>query len=192
MLTNEQKKIQPHSEDKMFSFEANPNRKEKISEYQSDNGSLNINGSSGTPSLQSDISNNNNVLNKIKLSPKSKKFLVIRIILLCLVCIFIPMEMILYNKLERIETNHTFPFFSTIIEDSFVISDSFYYISYTFITLLSNKDTIMIYISIIYDVSHPFVALKLVLTTNIIYYAMIIMKCIYQSKRPFWLTVNSN
>ena len=99
------------------------------------------------------------------------------------------MEMILYNKLERIETNHTFSFLSTIIEDSL---DSFYYISYTLITLLSNKDTIMIYISIIYVVSHPFVALKFVLTTNIIYYAMTIMKCIYQFKRPFWLTVNSN
>ena len=96
----------------MFSFEANPNRKEKISEIQSDNGSLNINGSSGTPSLQSDIQNNNNVLNKIKLSSKSKKFLVIRIILLCLVCIFIPMEMILYNKLERIETK---PYISFLI-----------------------------------------------------------------------------
>ena len=169
----------------MFSFEANPNRKEKISEIQSDNGSLNINGSSGIPSLQSDIQNNNNVLNKIKLSSKPKKFLVIRIILLCLVCIFIPMEMILYNKLERIETNHTYPFLSTIIEDSLVISDSFYYISYTLITLLSDKDAIMIYISILYVVSHPFVALKLVLTTNMIYYAMTIMKCLYQSKRPF-------
>ena len=41
--------LQDHSTDKMFSFEANPNRKEKISEIQSDNGSLNINGSSGTP-----------------------------------------------------------------------------------------------------------------------------------------------
>ena len=92
MLTNDK----DNSNDNIFTFEADPKRKEN--EIQSDNGSLNINGSSGTPSLQSDIQNNNNVLNKIKLSSKSKKFLVIRIILLCLVCIFIPMEMILYNK----------------------------------------------------------------------------------------------
>lgn len=154
MLTNDK----DNSNDNIFTFEADPKRKEN--EIQSDNGSLNINGSSGSPSLQSDMSNNNNLLNTIQLSSKSREFLAIRILLLCLGCIFLPMEMILYIKLERIETTHTFPYISHIIDDSFVLSNTFYYISYTMITLLSNKDAIMIYISVLYFVSHPFVALN--------------------------------
>ena len=186
MLTNDK----DNSNDNIFTFEADPKRKEN--EIQSDNGSLNINGSSGSPSLQSDMSNNNNLLNTIQLSSKSREFLAIRILLLCLGCIFLPMEMILYIKLERIETTHTFPYISHIIDDSFVLSNTFYYISYTMITLLSNKDAIMIYISVLYFVSHPFVALKLVMSTNMIYYVITIMKCLYQAKRPFWLTENGN
>ena len=72
MFTNDQA-LQDHSNDNMFIFDADPKRKEN--EIQSDNGSLNINGSSGSPSLQSDISNNNNVLNTCDKNPSPLSWL---------------------------------------------------------------------------------------------------------------------
>lgn len=160
-----------------------------VNEIGSENSPLNINRTDSC-SKKSEISTN--LLNKIQLSTNSRNFLIVRIILLCLGCIFIPMEMILYNKLERVEINHTYPQISSIISDNTIYSNTFYYISYTFILILSNKDAIVVYISIVYMVSHPFVALKLVFTTNLIYYGMTIMKCLYQAKRPFWLSLSLN
>lgn len=185
--------LEHHSNDNVLSFVAKPQIGDKaiVNEIQSeDNNSLIINGSTGSPSEQSD-NISNHLLNTIKLSSKSRNLLIIRILLLCLGCIFVPMEMILYNKLEQLETHHTYPFIDKI-SGNFTNSNLFYYISYPLITLLSNKDAIMIYISVIYVVSHPFIALKLVMTTNVIHYVMTIMKCLYQSKRPFWLALNQN
>ena len=127
------------------------------------------------------------IFETISLSSKSKFILIIRIIILSLICIFFPMETIVDIKLELIEKKFLLgKIISSLEKFSFLKKETFIQYSYFILRSLSSKDVILIYISAIYFLYHPFIALKLVFITNIIYYGTIILQILFKSKRPFW------
>lgn len=127
------------------------------------------------------------IIDTISLSLKSKFILIIRILVISLICIFFPMETIIDIKLELIEKKYLLEkVISSLKFISFLEKETFIKYSYYIFQILSSKDTIIIYISIIYFLFHPFIALKLVFITNIIYYGILIFQILFKSKRPFW------
>jgi hypothetical protein len=127
------------------------------------------------------------IFDTISLSTKSKFILIIRILVISLICIFFPMETIVDIKLELIEKKVLLKKVISSLEFiSILKNETFIQNSYYIFQLLSSKDTIIIYISIIYFLFHPFIALKLVFITDIIYYGIIILQILFKSKRPFW------
>ena len=114
------------------------------------------------------------IFDTISLSTKSKFILIIRILVISLICIFFPMETIVDIKLELIEKKVLLKKVISSLEFiSILKNETFIQNSYYIFQLLSSKDTIIIYISIIYFLFHPFIALKLVFITDIIYYGII-------------------
>lgn len=119
----------------------------------------------------------------VQLSKKSRQLLILRVILIFLIFIFFPMEILLYTRLEATEKNHL----TTIVTNKYSRSlNSFKWLVYIFENICLNKDVIMIYISLIYTFSHPFIGLKLVLVINSLDYGITLLQCILQAKRPFW------
>lgn len=169
--------------DDVIDLEQRESKDENIN-FQSRNSELN------KPNASTEIKSHK-IINKIQLSSKSRILLILRILLLCFVCIFIPMETILYYKLEKIETTYVVGALDDYFGKQLRKSIVFYYMSIVLMYISTGKDAIMIYISVMYMLSHPFLALKLVMTTNLLYYVMTILRCLYQSKRPFWLETAS-
>ena len=119
----------------------------------------------------------------VQLSNKSRQLLILRVILIFLIFIFFPMEILLYTRLELTEKNHL----TKMVDDKYSHSlNSFKWLVYIFENICLNKDVIMIYISLIYTFSHPFIGLKLVLVINFLDYCITLLQCILQAKRPFW------
>jgi hypothetical protein len=52
--------------------------------------------------------------------------------------------------------------------------------------IIGSKDSIMVYISLIYLLIHPFIGLKLILISSIAQYFVILLQILFQAHRPFW------
>lgn len=124
------------------------------------------------------------------LSNQTKKkitiLITLQLIILCLVSVFFPMITILYKKQEYIEHKYLYKNLTQLLSSSFIRSTFFHYLSYCFLYLLTSKTAIAIYIQIIYFTLNPIIALKLSLVTYTLLYFIVIIQCIFQSKRPFW------
>ena len=137
------------------------------------------------------LTNENSVVNmksgniyyhKISLTKKSKITLVLRMIIISFCCIFFPLEAILDSGLEKIEMKLYLNNKNKIL----IHSESFQTFVDIFTKALGTNDAIMVYISIIYLIVHPFIGLKLILVSTISQYIIIILQMIYQAHRPFW------
>ena len=122
------------------------------------------------------------IYKKIVLTDKSKFSLVIRVILISLCCIFFPLEAIIDSRLEDIEMN-TFINKRKVL---FIGNDAFQKLVDYIITVLGTNEFIMIYISIIYIIIHPFIGLKLILVCCFFQYLMSLLQAFFQANRPFW------
>ena len=123
-----------------------------------------------------------NFYRKITLTDKSKKTLILRVIIISLCCIFFPLEAIIDSSLEEIEIN------SYIYNRNqlFIKSETYQQFVNILTIILGTNDSIMIYISIVYIIIHPFIGLKLILVSSISQYIITVMQIIYQAQRPFW------
>ena len=123
-----------------------------------------------------------NFYRKITLTDKSKKTLILRVIIISLCCIFFPLEAIIDGSLEEIEIN------SYIYNRNqlFIKSETYQQFVNILTIILGTNDSIMIYISIVYIIIHPFIGLKLILVSSISQYIITVMQIIYQAQRPFW------
>ena len=108
-----------------------------------------------------------------------------QLILLFLLCVFFPMTTILYKKLEEIEHYYLYQRIN-ILQSELLNSKTFYYFSYLLLLIFTNKDTIIIYIHILYYLYHPFISIKITTVTFSFYFFVVIMQCIFRSLKPFW------
>ena len=122
------------------------------------------------------------IYNKLILKPKTKTTLILRVLIISLCCIFFPLEAIIDSRLEDIELN-SYLFNKNQL---FIKKKSFQIFVDIISKIIGNSDSIMVYISLIYLIVHPFIGLKLILITTIFQYIIIIMQIIYQAHRPFW------
>lgn len=122
------------------------------------------------------------IYNRIPLSRNSKVTLVLRVLIISFCCIFFPFEAIIDSRLEKIELN------SYLYNKGLLFIKSKTYQTFIDIvtTILGTNDAIMVYISIIYIIVHPFIGLKLILVYSGFQYLITVLKLIYQSHRPFW------
>ena len=119
---------------------------------------------------------------KISLSKKSKITLILRVMIISLCCIFFPLGAIIDRGLEEIEINYFLnnKFFS--INNS----ETFQWLIDKSTLILGSNYSIMVYISIIYSIVHPFTGLRLILVSCISQYLIIILEILYEAHRPFW------
>lgn len=154
--------------------------------------SFNPSFSDSDKNIKPTIENNSNVISKISLSTRSKTFLILRILMFSILCIFFPLETILYRKLEAIENKYILSKISSFFSDSLSNNNLIYYFTFFSREVLGGKEAIIVYIGIIYMLFHPFIALKLVYITNIAYFIIVVLQCLYQSRRPFWTNENDS
>ncbi len=124
----------------------------------------------------------NDIYNKITLTDKSKFTLVLRVIIISLCSIYFPLESILDSRLEEIEITT----FLNKRNQLFIQTDFYQKFVHIITTILGTNDFIMIYISIVYIIGHPFIGLKLMLVCCFFQYIITILQIIYQANRPFW------
>lgn len=106
---------------------------------------------------------------------------------LSLSSMLIIMQLIISTTLERIEQQKFFPILETYISPGVVASKYFIKFSKTILAVVSSKDAVMIYIGILYTVTQPLIAFKILLAFNLLHYLITLLKCLYQSNRPFWV-----
>ncbi len=126
------------------------------------------------------------IISNITLSSQSKILLIFRMIIISLMCFFFPMHTIIEKNLISVEKKIFLPIINNFIKGTFFQNDYFkLFCNYLFV-IFGGDESIIIYMSIVYFLFHPFIALKLVLITYLIYYGMIICQLLFQSNRPFW------
>ena len=141
-------------------------------------------------SLLSNSSSNRNILEKTKLTNKSKTLLILKTILITLVCFFFPFEYVVSHKLEKIEIklyqNNEYFFYSIIFKKDTMASLYFQRVIDYLMEIIGGTYSIIVYISFIYLIYHPFIGLKLVFVINISHFILVITKIFLQGHRPFW------
>ena len=120
--------------------------------------------------------------NRIALTDKSIFSLVLRVIIISLCCIFFPLDAIIDIRLEQIEINT----YLNKRNQLFIQTDGFQKFVDIITRILGTNDFIMIYISIVYIIGHPFIGLKLMLICCFFQYIIILLQIIFQANRPFW------
>ena len=106
---------------------------------------------------------------------------------LFLFSMLIIMQLIICTTLETIEQQKLFPKLKSYISPGVVSSTYFTSFSKAILTVISNKDSMMIYIGILYTVNQPLISFKILIAFNILHYLITLLKCLYQSGRPFWV-----
>lgn len=139
---------------------------------------------------------NNNIYDRIILSGRSRKILILRATTFSLCCIFFPFEAVIFKKLEEIEKKLFEKYNSLMVNLLFYRKFSFTTEHHNIIDLLfeiiGGSNSIIVYISFIYLLFHPFVGLKLVLVSNLSEYFLILLKITFQCHRPSWdLDINN-
>ena len=118
--------------------------------------------------------------------------LILRILIFFGILIFLPLETIssqinisfekayLVLKLNKFISNNNF--FSNFVYNDLSILIAF---------VLSDRDSIILYNSCLYLISHPFKIIKVIMVTNMGYYLIVLLRLLYKENRPYW-DFNSN
>lgn len=130
--------------------------------------------------------------NEVKLSKKSKTMIILRILLFFFTFIYLPVMTIFADRFEHFEKKY----FLKFIDENFtkdILENPFYHNAVNIIIfLIGDSNSLMVYNLICYIAIHPFIALKITMITHISYYSISIIRCLYQSFRPFWLSNNTS
>ena len=125
------------------------------------------------------------IYDQITLSSKSKTIVILRVLIISLCCFFFPLEAVVGNRLQDIEMY-------LYVEDkllSFLLindKESFQNFINILTNIIASKDAMMVYISLIYSIVHPFIGLKLILISSVTQYFVILLQILFQAHRPFW------
>ena len=128
------------------------------------------------------------IYDKINLSPKSKTIIILRAMIISLCCFFFPLEAVVENRLQEIEMNLYVEnkLFSILISTNLINSTSFHLFIDIVMKIIGSKEAIMVFISLIYLIIHPFIGLKLILISSTALYFVILLQILFQAHRPFW------
>ena len=126
-----------------------------------------------------------------KLTKNSKYELLIRITLFSLMIIFVPLSLMVTNNFDKIEIMLIFKNIKDFVSRDILLDNSFSNIFYIF-KIIQNKDFMLGFVSVLYILFHPYISLKIVFSSGILYYILILMKSINQTKRPLWEKINTN
>lgn len=122
----------------------------------------------------------------LRLSKKSKKLVILRVVILVLFCIYVPIHSVFSQFFSKIELEYVFEKLEEHIPteslNGFYQSNIFSLI----ITGFGSKENTMLFSSLIYHICHPFIAMKLILVTHSVIYFIVLTRCVLQSYRPFW------
>ena len=141
--------------------------------------------------------NNNNYANKrkrktiydkITLSKKSKTIVILRTMIISLCCLFFPLEAVVANRLQEIEMNLYVEnkLLSFLLSTNLINSQTFHSVIDIILQIFGTNDSIIVFISLIYLIVHPFIGLKLILISSITQYFVILLQILFQAHRPFW------
>ena len=125
------------------------------------------------------------IYDTITLSSKSKTIVILRTLIISLCCFFFPLEAAFNNRLQDIEMN-------LYVENNLLSflkinnNDSFQKLINILTNIFASKDGILVYISLIYSIVHPFIGLKLILISSVTQYFVILLQILFQAHRPFW------
>ena len=153
------------------------------------NDSLDLNNNNDLSDLSNDLNKNKKhiVYDRINLSQKSKIIIILRTMMISLCCFFFPLEAVVDNRLQEIEMNlYVKNKISFIIPSELINSTLFHNFIDILTKIIGSKDSIMVYISLIYLIIHPFIGLKLILISSIAQYFVILLQILFQAHRPFW------
>ena len=137
---------------------------------------------------QSQVLSSQEIDTKIHFSRTSLMLLILRIILIVLFMILLTSETVYHEVLESIEHNKMKLSSITFISNDFTSS----FISISSLYILGSTEGIMVITSIIYAFIHPFIGLKLVVTTSLACYVLQMFQTFYQRQRPFWVIDDLN
>ena len=124
-------------------------------------------------------------INKQKLTYNSKIRLLISVILVALSLIFIPFHSLANSYLITIENDKLFNSMENFVSLKTLNSSSLKNL-YKFFSLFLNKDFIAGYLCVLYTLFHPFIAMKMIWSTINIFYCLVLMQMMFQSRRPSW------
>ena len=119
---------------------------------------------------------------------ESRKLIVIRVLVLFLICIYIPIQTFFSPKFDTLEDNLLFPKLKDLLPENISTDPTFILSTDFLIYLISSRDVIMIIIGIIYVVYHPFIAVKIIFVTHFLQFIIVILRCLFQSHRPIWVS----
>jgi len=125
-------------------------------------------------------------LKNVGLSNKSRLMIQLRILLLILLCIYIPIEIVFSDKFVKFETENIFNWVIIYFPPSLQDDNLYRNLSKIYAFIFSDKDMIMIYSVLIYIFYHPFTAYKIIFVTHLLQFINVIIRMLYKSGRPFW------
>jgi hypothetical protein len=128
----------------------------------------------------------------ITLSKQSKFMIIIRVLILFLLFIYVPIESIFLKNIEKVENVQVFSWINDkFYKDGIFINKAGQITFKILISFFGDKDMISLYISLVYFLYHPFVALKIVFVTHSVHYLLVLIRILYGAYRPFWQESNS-
>ena len=120
-----------------------------------------------------------------KLTKNSKFELLIRILIISFGIIFVPFSLMVSNSFERIEALIIFKNINNFASKT-TLKDGSIKNLFNIIKFIQNKDFLLGIATVLYILFHPFISLKIVFSSGILYFFNIAMKVIKQSRRPLW------
>lgn len=137
-------------------------------------------------SIDEEDNNQTNIeIDNIRLTKRSKKLVVLRVIILLIAFVFFPFESLMSYKLDRIELNSVFELLDNLISEEVYKNFYFKNIIWAFSNLIS-LEAISIYSGLVYLLYHPFRAVKIMIFLSVGNYIITIMRMLYSAPRPFW------
>ena len=126
---------------------------------------------------------------KKKLTKNSKFELIIRISLLSIALIFIPLSIMSKNNFNKKEQKILFKKINKWISKDILKKKSSNNIFFIY-KIIQNKDFMLGIASVLYIICHPFISLKIVISSAFFHYINTFIKCINQARRPLWEIIN--
>ena len=125
-------------------------------------------------------------MKNIKLTSKSRNLVILRVLILFLICIYIPVDIIFAWNFDKIEKKLVFDKLDSIVPDYIYNSKYYSYTCQILFYMLGDKDIFMIYSILIYICFHPFTAVKITLVSHFTAFVLAYIRCLYQNTRPLW------
>jgi len=126
-----------------------------------------------------------------KLTKNTKYELFLRVQLFSFMIIFTPLSLMITNSFDKIEIMSVFKNIKDFVSKDKLLDQSFKNIFYIF-KMIQNKDFMLGIVNVFYILFHPYISLKMVFSSGILYFILILMKSINQSKRPLWEKTDYN